>query len=813
MAALGSVIVELSANIAKYQSDMGKAAQIAEDRMKQIDKSIGLVKNSLGVIGAGFLANATFDKIKEKIEGAIEAAAGLKELAERTGSTVESLSGLAAVAKLSGTDTDALAGGLQKLSKAMIDAENGGAKTSASFKAIGLSVGDITNKAPDKVFELIARRLSEYQDGAEKIVIAQNLLGKAGANLLPVMKDIADVGELQAKVTTKQAEQALEYEKNLKRLTAASNAVYKQIALELVPVFNEVVKVLVEVQTSSTGVKKTIGELAADGSIRQWAENAALAVAIVIETFQVIGKAVYAVAGSFEAVFADVSVAATIVKNGGVIGLAFESNRKDLAVALAKRNKTLEDANNRYKELWNFDAQGIEKNLKKRFAAMDSAGKLAEDANRKKIDTSGLGNANTGKEDDPGQKILDGKLKAQEDFIASEAKLLAQREAILSEYANLEYITKADELKRQKQLIAENLTAVQAAYDKEEAAAQARIAETIGNETKQEAAKNKLADIRRKRTQAEIDSNAALNKSQRDLEAIQRRFDLGTEEVDRQQKLSNDAAQFQIDLLGLTTLQVQKLTSARQIDLALQERIRQVKGKEDENANVSIAVFNAATQKAAAAKLIEDSFAKQQSATFGASEAMRKYGEDAANVGAQIESSLSNAFKGAEDAFVSFVMTGKLSFSSLANSIISDLIRIQARKAIAGLIDMATTAFTGGSGEAYGPTPNGGNIAGARAGGGSVSAGSTYLVGEKGPELFTPPSGGTIIPNGAMGGGGGVQVNTTIQVSDNGTSSKSEGDGGNARQFADMINAQVRDVISRETRQGGILWKMQTGRA
>jgi phage-related minor tail protein len=32
-----------------------------------------------------------------------------------------------------------------------------------------------------------------------------------------------------------------------------------------------------------------------------------------------------------------------------------------------------------------------------------------------------------------------------------------------------------------------------------------------------------------------------------------------------------------------------------------------------------------------------------------------------------------------------------------------------------------------------------------------VTPGKAYLVGEKGPELFTPPSAGNIVPNGAMG--------------------------------------------------------------
>ena len=52
--------------------------------------------------------------------------------------------------------------------------------------------------------------------------------------------------------------------------------------------------------------------------------------------------------------------------------------------------------------------------------------------------------------------------------------------------------------------------------------------------------------------------------------------------------------------------------------------------------------------------------------------------------------------------------------------------------------------------------------------GGSVSSGTTYMVGEKGPELFVPRSSGTIIPNNALMSGGGGQVvnNYNIQAID-----------------------------------------------
>ena len=68
---------------------------------------------------------------------------------------------------------------------------------------------------------------------------------------------------------------------------------------------------------------------------------------------------------------------------------------------------------------------------------------------------------------------------------------------------------------------------------------------------------------------------------------------------------------------------------------------------------------------------------------------------------------------------------------------------------------------------------------GGRASGGSVSAGTTYMVGEKGAELFTPTTNGTIIPNHALGGGG-----TTINLTVNGAIDAE----GTARTIIDVLN-------------------------
>jgi hypothetical protein len=50
--------------------------------------------------------------------------------------------------------------------------------------------------------------------------------------------------------------------------------------------------------------------------------------------------------------------------------------------------------------------------------------------------------------------------------------------------------------------------------------------------------------------------------------------------------------------------------------------------------------------------------------------------------------------------------------------------------------------------------------------GGPVMAGESYMVGENGPELFTPNNTGSITRNNELGGGGTTNVNFTIVAND-----------------------------------------------
>jgi TP901 family phage tail tape measure protein len=92
------------------------------------------------------------------------------------------------------------------------------------------------------------------------------------------------------------------------------------------------------------------------------------------------------------------------------------------------------------------------------------------------------------------------------------------------------------------------------------------------------------------------------------------------------------------------------------------------------------------------------------------------------------------------------------------------------------------------------------SFGGGRAKGGPVSSGQTYMVGERGPELFVPGRSGTIVANDKMGGG-----NTNVVVNVDAKGSSVEGDEQGANQLGRVISAAVQSELIKQQRPGGIL--------
>ena len=86
-----------------------------------------------------------------------------------------------------------------------------------------------------------------------------------------------------------------------------------------------------------------------------------------------------------------------------------------------------------------------------------------------------------------------------------------------------------------------------------------------------------------------------------------------------------------------------------------------------------------------------------------------------------------------------------------------------------------------------------------KANGGPVKGGGSYVVGERGPELFTPGVSGMITPNHALGGSTNVVVNVDA------SGSSVEGDEQQGRELGRVISAAVQSELIQQKRPGGLL--------
>jgi len=82
--------------------------------------------------------------------------------------------------------------------------------------------------------------------------------------------------------------------------------------------------------------------------------------------------------------------------------------------------------------------------------------------------------------------------------------------------------------------------------------------------------------------------------------------------------------------------------------------------------------------------------------------------------------------------------------------------------------------------------------------GGTVTGGRSYMVGEKGPELFTPGRSGSIAPSGSFGG-----ANVVVNVDASGT--QAQGNQPNAKALGAAIGAAVQAELVKQKRPGGLL--------
>jgi hypothetical protein len=204
--------------------------------------------------------------------------------------------------------------------------------------------------------------------------------------------------------------------------------------------------------------------------------------------------------------------------------------------------------------------------------------------------------------------------------------------------------------------------------------------------------------------------------------------------------------------------------------------------------------------------LIDLAEAQKESIGRGAKQAFDEYVAKARDTASQFKTLFSNALQGVEDAIVTFVQTGKLSFADFARAVEADLIRIAVRKTIALGITAAASAFAdGGVMTASGPVP-----LRKYASGGVASTPQLALFGEGSrPEAYVPLPDGRSIPvnmKAPPSGGDTTSVTVNVTIASDGSQKQEEiTDSQKGKQIGQMISAAVKSELVNQKRPGGLL--------
>ena len=814
MADLGSLVVKLSAETSEFRADLGRTARLLDRHANDMKTSLQRVSSIAQTTFAVAIGATSVAALRDFVSHTLEAAAALQGLSEQTGASTTALSGFTPVATISGTAIEAIGANLAKLSKGLagVDDETAGATKALQFLGIRAKDASGNLRDPAEVMNDVALKLAEFEDGAGKTAIAMELFGKSGATMLPFLKDLAENQDLNIRLTAKQIEEADNASKAMGRMRAESNFVAQTLVTAAIPSMSVLTQELKRVFLGTDNAVEGIQRMRAEGTLTNWAEKTAYAIAVVIDALRGIGHTIKSVIGSFSAVWADIELAGTFLAGGKGLNPFSDENRSRLQAALEKRNAIVAQSNQNYVDLWEMPllADAVTKRfdeIRKGTEASNAATQAATP--RKQLNYSTATGAVTAN----AMAGIDSEIKRLQGQVDVESAILKDRQRIIDLYESQGYLSFKD-ASDARLAAQEDFTEKLRALSAEEETILLRGLETVAKTTQDKLKlQDRLAEITLKRQRLEREAQQSNLERQirlpgESMKELQEQATRGLNElrsVEEQIKTLRDTGAIS-ELKSLQQLATARQESGLQLaTLARQAReLADAAPGNEKLADAFTKIEEAARQAADGASLLALRVKEMSDPEAGFAKGLRSVAEEAEQIGKQMESATTRAFNGMTDALVSFVMTGKLDFRTLANSIISDLIRIQIQRAItlplanamAGVFGFAS----GGVMTSAGPTS-----LRTYASGGIANSPQLALFGEGSrPEAYVPLPDGRSIPVTMSGAGGGGDVfNISVSLTDSGVSSRGEDPGG--RDLGRAIASAVRQELLAQKRAGGLL--------
>lgn len=244
--------------------------------------ALGKMKNDLMAIGAGVGVVGIGAKLAKE---AIQWDVAVKKLSGITGATAKETSELLAVANYMGVAIEDSAGAFAKFSKnvgaakeKMEVARAEGKLSTDIFSKLGYTLEDIQGKNTVEVFKMIQERLRGMKDGAEKTRVEMELFGRTGYQMHAMLNMSAEQMDKVAErakamgliIDDETAAKSAKLNRELKDLENTGKRLAVSIGHELVPVFNDYAKGVLDVakefESMTAEQKEAIGGIVKFGA-------------------------------------------------------------------------------------------------------------------------------------------------------------------------------------------------------------------------------------------------------------------------------------------------------------------------------------------------------------------------------------------------------------------------------------------------------------------------------------------------------------------------------------------------------------------
>ena len=244
--------------------------------------ALGKMKNDLMAIGAGVGVVGIGAKLAKE---AIQWDVAVKKLSGITGATAKETSELLAVANYMGVAMEDSAGAFAKFSKnvgaakeKMEVARAEGKLSTDIFSKLGYTLEDIQGKNTVEVFKMIQERLRGMKDGAEKTRVEMELFGRTGYQMHAMLNMSAEQMDKVAErakamgliIDDETAAKSAKLNRELKDLENTGKRLAVSIGHELVPVFNDYAKGVLDVakefESMTAEQKEAIGGIVKFGA-------------------------------------------------------------------------------------------------------------------------------------------------------------------------------------------------------------------------------------------------------------------------------------------------------------------------------------------------------------------------------------------------------------------------------------------------------------------------------------------------------------------------------------------------------------------